>query len=70
MGEDIEIVGIDLVAMFAPGAESFPHLRLIESPLTECEITGPFDLITCVHGLHYLGDKLGVIAKYFIMESA
>jgi hypothetical protein len=23
----------------------------------------PFDLITCVHGLHYLGDKLGLIAR-------
>ena len=23
----------------------------------------PFDLITCVHGLHYIGDKLGLIAR-------
>ena len=23
----------------------------------------PFDLITCVHGLHYVGDKLGLIAR-------
>ncbi len=24
---------------------------------------GGFDLITCVHGLHYIGDKLGAIEK-------
>src|SRR5262249_770194 len=23
----------------------------------------PFDLVTCVHGLHYVGDKLAVIAR-------
>ena len=24
---------------------------------------GQFDLITCVHGLHYIGDKLGLIVR-------
>ncbi|WP_165970218.1 class I SAM-dependent methyltransferase, partial [Nonomuraea terrae] len=23
----------------------------------------PFDLITCVHGLHYVGDKLGLLTR-------
>ena len=27
----------------------------------KCKI--PFDLITCVHGLHYLGDKLRTLTK-------
>lgn len=64
VGEGIEIFGVDLVGMFAPGAAAFPHLHLIESPVAECALDGTFDLITCVHGLHYLGDKLGVLAHY------
>ena len=63
-GEGIEIVGVDLVALFAPGGDDFPSLCLIESPVGECPLNGLFDLITCVHGLHYLGDKLGILAKY------
>ena len=65
----IEIVGVDLVGLFADGAEAFPHLHLIESPVGECALEGPFELITCVHGLHYLGDKLGILAKYAALLS-
>jgi hypothetical protein len=31
--------------------------------LTSWRPDRPFDLITCVHGLHYVGDKLGAIAR-------
>lgn len=68
-GQGIAIVGVDLVGLFAEGAESFPHLRLIESPVAECALEGPFELITCVHGLHYLGDKLGTLAQYAALLS-
>ncbi|WP_309711837.1 methyltransferase domain-containing protein [Armatimonas sp.] len=67
--QGIEIVGVDLVGLFADGAEAFPHLRLIESPAGECALEGPFELITCVHGLHYLGDKLGILAQYATLLS-
>jgi len=64
VGQELELVGVDLMPMFAPGAESFPHLRLVASPLAELPQDGTFDLITCVHGLHYLGDKLGTLAAF------
>jgi SAM-dependent methyltransferase len=67
--QGIEIVGVDLVGLFADGAEAFPHLHLIEAPVGECTLERPFALITCVHGLHYLGDKLGILTKYAALLS-
>ncbi|CAN5872878.1 hypothetical protein BH23PLA1_BH23PLA1_29980 [soil metagenome] len=38
-------------------------LRLIEASLSIWTPDHLFDLITCVHGLHYVGDKLGLISR-------
>lgn len=38
-------------------------LRLVEASLSSWRPERRFDLITCVHGLHYVGDKLGLIAR-------
>ncbi len=57
----IEILGVDLVGAFLPSASR--RLRLIEASLSTWAPHTTFDLITCVHGLHYVGDKLGAIAK-------
>ena len=38
-------------------------LRLVEGSLSIWRPDRPFDLITCVHGLHYVGDKLGLITR-------
>ena len=43
-----------------------PHdasVTLIAAPLRSWEPPHMFDLITCVHGLHYVGDKLGLLAR-------
>lgn len=56
-----EIVGVDLVGMFL--RHSSRHLALIEASLSIWKPAGAFDLITCIHGLHYIGDKLGLIAR-------
>jgi SAM-dependent methyltransferase len=58
----IEILGIDLVDQFRPTNKS-GCLRLVEASLASWQPDGTFDLITCVHGLHYLGDKLGLVAR-------
>jgi SAM-dependent methyltransferase len=58
----IDIVGVDLVGMFDPMPPDLSHLRLIEASLSAWRPDRAFDLITCVHGLHYVGDKLGLIA--------
>ena len=61
-GAEIEIVGVDLVGMFHRPDPGLSRLRLVEASLRTWHPDRPFDLITCVHGLHYVGDKLGLIA--------
>jgi SAM-dependent methyltransferase len=61
-GDEVEIVGVDLVDFFA-GPSRPPRLRLITASITVWEPGATFDLITCVHGLHYVGDKLGVLSR-------
>jgi SAM-dependent methyltransferase len=58
----IKIEGIDLAGIFQQNP--FPdNLTFRETSIEEWEPTGSYDLVTCVHGLHYVGDKLGVLAK-------
>jgi trans-aconitate methyltransferase len=59
----IAIVGVDLVGMFDVPEPDLASLRLVEASLRSWAPDRLFDLITCVHGLHYLGDKLGLIAR-------
>jgi SAM-dependent methyltransferase len=56
-----EIIGVDLVDFFAGPVPA--NLRLIAASAGEWTPDGTFDLITCVHGLHYVGDKLGLLEK-------
>jgi SAM-dependent methyltransferase len=62
-GLDVEIVGVDLVGMFITPDSGLDGLRLVEASLRTWRPDRPFDLVTCVHGLHYVGDKLGLIAR-------
>ena len=63
VGSRIEIVGVDLVGMFATPDLDLEGLRFVEASLRTWRPEGRFDLITCVHGLHYIGDKLGLITR-------
>ena len=56
------IVGVDLVGYFAPGPRQ-ENLTLVEASVTSWAPGRLFDLITCVHGLHYIGDKLGALTR-------
>ncbi len=61
--DKVRLVGVDLVDMFdnAPPGITPP---ILEARSLHCwEASGPFDLITCVHGLHYIGDKLLLIER-------
>lgn len=62
-GGKVEIVGVDLVASPTPSEPELSSLQLIRASLTQWQPTLRFDLVTCVHGLHYLGDKLGLIVR-------
>jgi SAM-dependent methyltransferase len=59
----VEIVGVDLVGMFHRPAPGLTCLRPVEASLTTWLPDRHFDLTTCVHGLHYVGDKLGLVAR-------
>jgi SAM-dependent methyltransferase len=62
-GLDVEVVGVDLVGMFYQPDPGLSCLRLVEASLRTWSPDRSFDLITCVHGLHYVGDKLGLIVR-------
>jgi SAM-dependent methyltransferase len=57
----VEITGVDLVGYFAGAAPA--GVTLETASIVTWEPSGIFDLITCVHGLHYVGDKLGVLER-------
>src|SRR5262249_11079117 len=60
--DHIRIEGIDLAGIFDPNP--FPdRLMLREQSIEDWIPNGPYSLVTCVHGLHYVGDKLAAIAK-------
>ncbi|WP_205717994.1 class I SAM-dependent methyltransferase [Actinomadura soli] len=59
---EAEIIGLDLADHFVSGSFS-PSLRLISGSVNQWVPDGCFDLITCVHGLHYVGDKLEVLSR-------
>jgi SAM-dependent methyltransferase len=61
--EQVALVGVDLVDTFQPTPAPDPPLRLICADLTTWTPDRRFDLITCVHGLHYLGDKLALLRR-------
>jgi len=63
ISRDLAIVGVDLVGMFGAAARDRENVTLIEASLSSWEPERRFDLITCVHGLHYIGDKLGLIGR-------
>lgn len=62
-GVGIEIVGVDLVGLFDRDGAGCDNLKLIEASLRSWTPARSFDLITCIHGLHYVGDKLALIAR-------
>lgn len=59
----IEIRGVDLVPMFYPVPPGLRNVRLETASVAHWKPGRAYDLITCVHGLHYLGDKLGLISR-------
>ena len=56
-------VGVDLVGMFHRPDADLTRLRLVEASLRTWRPDRDFDLITCVRGHHYVGDKLGLVSR-------
>ena len=59
---EVDIHGIDLIDGFTAVP---PEVRLTfeATSVHTWQTDLRFDLITCVHGLHYIGDKLGLIMR-------
>lgn len=59
----VHLHGVDLVDMFDPLPSGANAVHLEAASLHDWNAPRQYDLITCVHGLHYLGDKLAVIER-------
>jgi len=60
--DNLLIEGVDLVGMF--DANPFPKLLSLRiQSLEDWMPYRAYTLVTCVHGLHYVGDKLAAICK-------
>ena len=64
---NVNFVGVDLVGMFDPLPDELDFIALIEASLSQWRTPQTFDLITCVHGIHYVGDKLGLVSRALSM---
>jgi SAM-dependent methyltransferase len=59
----VALTGVDLVDAFDVAPGSVPGLELACAPVAAWAPARSYDLITCVHGLHYIGDKLALLAR-------
>jgi hypothetical protein len=59
----VALVGVDLVEAFDPVPVPAPGLELVQASVVTWTPSRAFDLVTCLHGLHYVGDKLAVLAR-------
>lgn len=59
----VSLIGVDLVDYFDPAAERHPAVQLHCASVLAWTPAQQFDLITCVHGLHYVGDKLLALTR-------
>ena len=62
ISNSVTIVGVDLIPR--QGDVEFDNqVDFIAQPALEWKPVQRFDLITCVHGLHYIGDKLRLLKQ-------
>jgi SAM-dependent methyltransferase len=57
------LTGVDLADAFDPVPQPAWNLELVCAPVAAWAPARRFDLITCVHGLHYIGDKLALLTR-------
>ncbi|BCB82979.1 methyltransferase [Phytohabitans suffuscus] len=60
LADRVVLVGVD---HFDPLPDANLPVELVCAPVTSWAPARRFDLITCVHGLHYVGDKLAAITR-------
>lgn len=61
---DMRMEGLDLAGMFSAVPDPLKQmLHLQAGSVSDWLPKESYDLITCIHGLHYLGDKFGLLRK-------
>lgn len=63
LSQRVSLVGVDLAGMFDPAPAPPAGPRLVEASALAWSPEQRLDLVTCVHGLHYLGDKLCLLNR-------
>jgi SAM-dependent methyltransferase len=63
LDDRVRLVGVDLVDHFARTATPSACLERAVTSVHDLQPSRRFDLVTCVHGLHYVGDKLGALSR-------
>ncbi|WEH41997.1 methyltransferase domain-containing protein [Streptomyces sp. AM 2-1-1] len=59
---DAVVTGVDLVGALVP-VPAPPALERVVASVARWTPERTYDLVTCVHGLHYVGDQLGLLAR-------
>jgi hypothetical protein len=59
---DAILTAVDLVGPLVPRPAP-PTLEEVIASVSTWTPTRPYDVITCVHGLHYVGDQLGLLTR-------
>ncbi len=57
------LIGIDLIDGFQPIPPAIACLQWDVQSVVDWIAADQYDIITCVHGLHYVGDKLQVVQR-------
>jgi SAM-dependent methyltransferase len=60
---NVKIEGWDVAGLFINQYANLSNLHLVAGTIAHWQPTYSYDLITCVHGLHYIGDKVSLIEK-------
>lgn len=63
LADQVTLVGVDLVDYFDPIPGTDLPVELVCASVTSWTPARRFDLITGVHGLHYVGDKLAALTR-------
>lgn len=63
LAANVAFHGVDLVDLFDQIPPEITSVVLESASLHQWNATRAFDLITCVHGLHYVGDKLSLLER-------
>ncbi|OJJ22372.1 hypothetical protein BKI52_06730 [marine bacterium AO1-C] len=59
----VQLTGLDLVNFYNPIPPNITCLHFETDSIIKWQSSQAYDLITCIHGLHYVGDKLKAITQ-------